>query len=110
MAKGNYLFDDRAPTPEWPRIRAYSKPRCVRSVGPRLSTRMLGIGCRVYDSRMRSLNNHRRESAMKSSVHGHVDQVPLDAARTVKPDGTLEHSTLLTAEEAAATRGRPQPN
>ncbi|MBW8830138.1 MAG: hypothetical protein JF606_12005 [Burkholderiales bacterium] len=47
---------------------------------------------------------------MKSNIHGNVEQVPLDAARTVKPGDTIEHSRLLTAEEAAARRGPPQPN
>ncbi|WP_076998366.1 peroxidase family protein [Variovorax sp. KK3] len=44
---------------------------------------------------------------MKSSIHGQVTQVPLDAALTATEDGVPRYSTILSREEAAKTPARP---
>lgn len=44
---------------------------------------------------------------MKSSVHGHVTTVPLDAALTATPGGKLQYSKVLSKDQAKATRAKP---
>jgi hypothetical protein len=47
---------------------------------------------------------------MKNTVHGLVQEVAFDAAQTVKPNGEVQFSKILTADEFAALRGKPMPN
>jgi len=44
---------------------------------------------------------------MKSSVHGHVTTVPLDAALTATPGGKLQYSKVLSKDQAKVTRAKP---
>ena len=47
---------------------------------------------------------------MKNTIHGCVQDVAFDAAHTVKANGHVEFSKILTPDEIAALRGRPMPN
>lgn len=47
---------------------------------------------------------------MKNAIHGLVQEVAFDAAQTVKSNGEVQFSRILTPEEFAALRGRPMPN
>jgi hypothetical protein len=47
---------------------------------------------------------------LKNSIHGVVQDVGFDAAQTVKPNGEVHFSKILTAAEIAALGGKPMPN
>ncbi len=47
---------------------------------------------------------------MKNTIHGRVQEVAFDASKTVKPDGQVEFSKILTTDEVVALRGKPMPN
>ena len=47
---------------------------------------------------------------MKNAIHGLVQEVAFDAAQTVKSNGEVQFSRILTPEEFAALHGRPMPN